>query len=164
MTCLRISSARRFSFTRWRWGFDAPGVDRPLARRFLLLFALGVPVLLHDLFLIEITGLRFYPLAYSVFSVVFAWALYRQGGGSESGTAVPAEWNLSQRETEVALLVSRGLSNKEIAAELYISFNTVKSHVRAVYDKSGCRSRFALMSALASQQPNHNQLARNPTM
>ena len=142
---------------------DAPGVDRPLARRFLVLFALGGPVLLHDLFLIEVTGLRFYPLAYSVFSIVFAWTLYRRAGSAACRTVRP-EWNLSKREAEVALLVSRGLSNKEVADELFISLNTVKTHIRAVFDKSGCRSRFALMSAMASKRPDRDQPTNDPSM
>ena len=119
--------------------------------RFLVLFALGVPVLLHDLFLIEATGVRFYPLAYCVMSVVFTWTLYRRAG-SAGPKAVPSAWNLSAREEEVALLVSQGLSNKEVAAELFISLNTVKTHMRAIFEKSGCRSRFALMSAIASER------------
>ena len=36
---------------------------------------------------------------------------------------------LSAREREVALAVSRGLANAEIAAELYMSVATVKAHV-----------------------------------
>lgn len=134
----------------------APGVDRPLAVRFLVLFGLCIPALPHDLFLIEVTSLRLYPLLYAALSIVIVWTLYRRAGAT-IGNAVPAEWNLSDREGEVVSLVLRGLSNKEIAAELYISSNTVKTHLRAVFDKSGCRSRFALMSALASgrQAPGH---------
>ncbi len=133
---------------------DRPGVDRLLARRFLLLVALGVPVVLHDLFLIEVTGLRFYPLAYSALSVVYVWTLSGRAG-SAAGSPVPPEWDLSEREAEVTLLLSRGLSNKEIAAALFISVNTVKTHVRAVFKKSGRRSRFALISAIGSERPDY---------
>ena len=54
---------------------------------------------------------------------------------------------MSRREAEVAEQVLRGLSNKEIAARLNISPNTVKTHLRAVFDKSGAHSRFELISA-----------------
>ncbi len=42
---------------------------------------------------------------------------------------------LTEREREVALAVGRGLSNAEIAAELYLSVPTVKAHVSRLFDK-----------------------------
>lgn len=43
--------------------------------------------------------------------------------------------NLSQRETEVLKLIVEGYSNPEIAAELYLSANTIKTHVRGIMNK-----------------------------
>jgi DNA-binding NarL/FixJ family response regulator len=42
---------------------------------------------------------------------------------------------LTEREREVALAVGRGLSNAEIAGELYLSVPTVKAHVSRLFDK-----------------------------
>lgn len=42
---------------------------------------------------------------------------------------------LSERELEVLELVSKGLSNKEIAGQLFVSINTVKTHLQKVYEK-----------------------------
>jgi DNA-binding NarL/FixJ family response regulator len=42
---------------------------------------------------------------------------------------------LTDREREVALAVGRGLSNAEIAADLYLSVPTVKAHVSRLFDK-----------------------------
>lgn len=42
---------------------------------------------------------------------------------------------LTPREQEVLRLIARGLTNQEIAQELVISVDTVKSHVRAILDK-----------------------------
>lgn len=43
--------------------------------------------------------------------------------------------HLSERELEVLELVSEGLSNKEIAGKLFVSINTVKTHLQKVYEK-----------------------------
>jgi DNA-binding NarL/FixJ family response regulator len=50
---------------------------------------------------------------------------------------------LSKREHEVLQLVTRGLSNLEIAWKLEISDNTVKIHLRHIFDKLKVQSRTA---------------------
>jgi LuxR family maltose regulon positive regulatory protein len=50
-------------------------------------------------------------------------------------------WELSQRELEVLRLLPSGLSQREIAAELYVSFNTVRTHTRVIFEKLGVTSR-----------------------
>jgi LuxR family maltose regulon positive regulatory protein len=48
---------------------------------------------------------------------------------------------LSEREIEVLQLISDGLTNQEIASQLYISLNTVKGHARNIYGKLGVKNR-----------------------
>jgi DNA-binding NarL/FixJ family response regulator len=48
---------------------------------------------------------------------------------------------LSLREREVLGLICRGLSNQEIAAELFVSVNSVKTYIRQIYHKIGVRRR-----------------------
>jgi LuxR family maltose regulon positive regulatory protein len=48
---------------------------------------------------------------------------------------------LSARELQVLRLLAAGLSNLEIAEELYLSVNTIKTHTRNIYGKLGVRSR-----------------------
>lgn len=49
--------------------------------------------------------------------------------------------DLSVREVQVVSLICRGLSNDEIAAELFLSLNTIKTYIRTAYRKMGVRSR-----------------------
>jgi LuxR family maltose regulon positive regulatory protein len=48
---------------------------------------------------------------------------------------------LSERELEVLQLIARGLTNREIAARLFVSLNTVKAHTRNIYGKLNVHSR-----------------------
>jgi DNA-binding NarL/FixJ family response regulator len=49
--------------------------------------------------------------------------------------------SLSVREREVLTLICRGLSNQEIAAELFVSVNSVKTYIRQIYQKIGVSRR-----------------------
>ena len=51
------------------------------------------------------------------------------------------EAHLSTREIEVLSLLSRGLSNKEIADEMRLSFETVRSYLKTIYEKLHVRCR-----------------------
>lgn len=48
---------------------------------------------------------------------------------------------LSQRESEVLVLIGRGLSNQEIADRIYVSVNSVKTYIRQIYAKTGATRR-----------------------
>lgn len=60
---------------------------------------------------------------------------------------------LTPREYQVALLVSRGLSNKEVARELGVSDGTVKLHVHNIFQKVGARNRYGLIQRMAASGP-----------
>ena len=61
---------------------------------------------------------------------------------------VSAAYQLSPRESDVALLVARGLSTSEIGQSLRISEHTVQDHLKAVFDKFGVHSRGQLLAAI----------------
>ena len=65
--------------------------------------------------------------------------------------SISLEWSspLSPRECEVALMVARGLANKDIALELGLSEGTVKQHVHHIFLKLGMRRR-NLLTCLVS--------------
>jgi DNA-binding CsgD family transcriptional regulator len=67
--------------------------------------------------------------------------------------ATSGRGRLSARERELVALVAQGRSDAQIAAGLYISIRTVRSHLDRIGDKTGCRrrvdlTRLALSTAL----------------
>jgi DNA-binding CsgD family transcriptional regulator len=70
---------------------------------------------------------------------------------------------LTSQESRVALLVARGLTNKEVAAALFLSPKTVEHHLGNVYRKRGLRSRSQLTRAFAANpDPNDDAPATRP--
>jgi len=64
----------------------------------------------------------------------------------------PAVGRLSARERELVRLVAQGRTDAQIAAELYISVRTVRSHLDRIRDKTGARRRADLTRlALAAE-------------
>ena len=67
------------------------------------------------------------------------------------GTTVPAHSldDLTSRERDVAIAVSKGMSNKQIANDLGISERTVKTHLTRVFEKLNIKDRVALAIMLS---------------
>lgn len=89
-------------------------------------------------------GLRAVHLGDSLISPSMASKLLAEFASMGRGTPdVPAGHvpKLTERETEVLGLVSRGLNNRDIGRELYISENTVKNHVRNILEKLQLHTR-----------------------
>ena len=57
---------------------------------------------------------------------------------------------LTERESEILSLLSTGMTNRELGRNLYVSENTIKTHLRSLYAKLGVRSR-AQAASLAGQ-------------
>ena len=73
-------------------------------------------------------------LAPQVAGQVMEGARTRQLGGSRRTM-------LSESQVSILRLISRGHSNREIAAEVHLSENTVKTHVQEIFRKLGVRNR-----------------------
>jgi DNA-binding NarL/FixJ family response regulator len=61
----------------------------------------------------------------------------------KASRAVPAPDGLTQREAEILGLIARGLTNPEIAAQLFLSNHTIKTHINRIFAKTGSRDRAA---------------------
>jgi len=72
---------------------------------------------------------------------------------SAAVVARDADGELSARELEVARLVASGMSNPAIAAELFVSVATVKTHVSHILTKLGLQSRVQLANWVAANDP-----------
>lgn len=80
----------------------------------------------------------------------------------ELAEVIADAYALTTREREVARLVVAGLSNREIAAALWLSVYTVQDHLKAVYSKLDVRSRAQLTSRLFFDHYLPRQVNRTP--
>lgn len=73
----------------------------------------------------------------------------RAAASPSDGEGDDVAWlaSLTPRETDVFRAMVRGRSNAEVAAELFVGEETVKTHVREVLRKTGCRDRVHLVIA-----------------
>jgi DNA-binding CsgD family transcriptional regulator len=76
-----------------------------------------------------------------------AIVLERAATAQATGLRLEA-YGVTPREREVAVLLARGLSNPEIAAELVVSLYTVQDHVKSLFEKTGVASRRELVARI----------------
>jgi LuxR family transcriptional regulator, positive regulator of biofilm formation len=67
------------------------------------------------------------------------------GEGARMLRDILIQKGLSNRESEVAELVTKGLSNKEVANQLFVTEKTVKFHLTNIYKKMNVKSRAQLI-------------------
>jgi DNA-binding NarL/FixJ family response regulator len=88
-----------------------------------------------------VSGIRVVAGGASLFAPAVTRRLIERFAGGAPKPPPPALGELTPRELEVLRLVSRGLSNAEIAAELVLSEHTAKTHVAHILDKLDLRDR-----------------------
>jgi len=74
-------------------------------------------------------------------AVQMALARFRAGAATAPDAEEPPVEPLSEREIEVLVLLAKGLSNREIAGQLYLSPNTVRVHTHHIYGKLSVSNR-----------------------
>lgn len=89
-------------------------------------------------------------VAFCIIMIVFSLRREAEAEASQAGNyiqnyeqflAVVEADGLSEREKEVAWLIYRGFTNRQIAEELFIAETTVKKHVSHIYEKCGVSGR-----------------------
>lgn len=93
-------------------------------------------------------GIRAYFEKQSFDRAAFRQALLETLGNSAGSSELSA---LTQREHEALRLLAQGKTNKEIAAELVISVNTVKRHLKVIFHKLGVSTRAAAAALAAGE-------------
>ena len=61
----------------------------------------------------------------------------------EPARSAPPPDGLTEREAEILGMIARGMTNPEIAAQLFVSNHTVKTHISRIFAKTGSRDRAA---------------------
>jgi two-component system, NarL family, response regulator LiaR len=143
---------------------DSPQHSRRRAIRDIFLYGLSGGLLI---LVLKLTEYRFIVIEHSVeiygaliaalFSAVGIWlgltltrkkpsVIIKEIPAQPSEPFVPNEARLTElaitpRELEILALIAAGLSNREIAARLFVSENTVKTHSSRLFDKLGARRR-----------------------
>ncbi len=134
--------------------------DKRQARAYIIAFAPQIIYTLLDVLILRNYVLQLTHLSYTVFAVLAFYNIsshvfinYEQ---EEMDLPSEAELmhalGLTKRECEVVGLLVVGLLNRELAEELNISENTVKTHVKSIYRKLGVSNRLQLIHLLKTQR------------
>jgi DNA-binding NarL/FixJ family response regulator len=122
--------------------------------RLVLLVPAVAPALARDALALEIDGVllksaRSESVVAGLERVAAGDAVFPAGWLAAAHRAVEPGAGLSERQREVLELLAQGLSNATIAERLFISKNTVKFHVAAIYQRLGVSNRVEAVRALS---------------
>ena len=92
--------------------------------------------------------------ALSIFEQLGApvWAGKVRREQSKIAVRMPLE-RLTETEGRIAALIARGRTNREIAGAMFVTENTVQTHLRHIFQKLGLRSRTELAARLLTVPP-----------
>jgi DNA-binding CsgD family transcriptional regulator len=131
---------------------------RASALAIIIVSASMVPAILLALFIPALKpfllGVYFIALSITIMTFLFITfvGIVRDDGAQKPKTELSLgdleEYHITEREFSVIQLISKGMTNKEIAGELGISANTVNNHIANIYGKTQVRSRIDLLNLL----------------
>lgn len=147
-----------FAIVAFKYSASLKEFKKVIIRNFTFLMFFGIiirsvllPLLFSDIWLVAPIMLlyflsNFFPLFYLkvkadiIFIPVFA------GSPSEEKKALLYEkYSITKREKEIVEAICKGMTNQQIANELFISLQTVKDHTHRIYSKIGINSRLKLV-------------------
>lgn len=136
--------------TRAEYGFyfGKKAIEAGYIQTFLLLFSRLADEKGYEVLLLDI-AMSFRPVLYGFCFFLLLKeqeeAVIRQEENTQAIEEVSYEHfleiGLTKREAEIAMMISKGLSNREIAEEFVISETTVKKHVSNIFEKTGIEKR-----------------------
>jgi DNA-binding CsgD family transcriptional regulator len=88
------------------------------------------------------------------------WAGKARRELSSIATGTPAD-GLTEAERRIAALVAQGHTNRQVATAMFVTENTVQTHIRHIFQKLGLRSRTQLAARLLSAQADSPTGARS---
>lgn len=137
---------------------SAPSPEKNFARTFWMLCGMALVVVVCDIVL-YVESVTLFPILYGSFGLVFARHFIvhnlrppyipSDDMAKESfavSESILEPFHFSPREKDVLPLLLQGYTNSQIAEELYISLNTVKTHIRNIYQKVGVKRRYELLA------------------
>lgn len=144
---------------------DLPKQKKSFINKLVFVFLIVFLSTINDTLFLEQTGIKLFPLVYALIGILFARFFFSQIK-SETNQIISTkilstendfdhfinEFHLSARELEVIYLLVDGKSYKEIAEELFISLNTVKTHIRNIYPKLGVSSRHEIAKLVQNKK------------
>ncbi len=135
--------------------------QQKLARYFMTAFIPQIAYTLLDLLILKSYLYQYSQLSYMVFGILSFYYVsmhyfhtYENTGNLQVNiNGIMKTRDLSAREAEVLELLLKGMTNSEIAQNLFISINTVKSHIKNIYRKMSVSNRLQLIHSLRNH-PN----------
>ncbi len=85
------------------------------------------------------------PMSSSIARKVVA-RFHKINSGGETQTTKSQDFSLTSRENEILDLLAQGFRNKEIAEKLFVSVNTIRTHVYNIYEKLHVNSRIEALN------------------
>lgn len=130
-------------------------IKRYILSGIMIIFIIYIPISFvdnlitvhHPIISGMISGGLFY-LFWNLISIIladkFIFNLSQLGKGHRLSVDLKEQYSLTDREEEIAVHLLQGLSNQEIADKLFISLQTVKSHLYNIYRKTDVKNRMEL--------------------
>lgn len=139
------------------------GDRKKITKTLLTLNIIFFPGIIYDIYLYKTHNVFvFTPTFYGIFAVIFTIYIARRyvvqlksipaDIASVSYEDMFSRAGISSREQEIVYLVLQGLGNRDIAKRLFISPNTVKTHIRNIFRKMDVKSRFELAMTLKNSR------------